>query len=162
MKIKYKGRTRLYNDLLFLGAYIEYISRATKNEQLKVIDTIGYDNLKHIFLYADVNHCLSMEQHLIEFKENYTLSNGTYDTSELVKGLLIESPSVAQSMFARMIELMGIKYEDAFDKWWELHHSWIAKYLLDFNDIVYFQPTYALVECYKKGYIDYDSLPVGF
>lgn len=56
--------TKMYNDLLFIGTYVEYISRRTKNHQVVVMDRIGYD-------YADIDHCLFMLQHLGEFQENH-------------------------------------------------------------------------------------------
>lgn len=86
--------TKMYNDLLFIGTYVEYISRRTKNHQVVVMDRIGYEGLKHVYDYADIDHCLFMLQHLGEFQEKYNLPTGDYDTSELTRGLPIESPSV--------------------------------------------------------------------
>lgn len=119
--------TKLYNDLLFIGTYVEYISRRTKNHQVVVMDRIGYD-------YADIDHCLFMLQHLGEFQEKYNLPTGDYDTSELTRGLPIESPSVGEKMIASMIEEMGVLPDKAFDKF--------------------------LVHCYETGTIDWRNLPV--
>lgn len=118
--------TKMYNDLLFIGTHVEYISRRTKNHQVVVIDRIGYEELKHVYDYADIDHCLFMLQHLGEFQEKYNLPTGDYDTSELTKGLPIESPSVGEKMIASMIEEMGVLPDKAFDKFWEIHHSWFA------------------------------------
>lgn len=41
--------TKMYNDLLFIGTYVEYISRRTKNHQVVVMDRIGYEGLKHVY-----------------------------------------------------------------------------------------------------------------
>lgn len=115
----------MYNDLLFIGTYVEYISRRTKNHQVVVMDRIGYEGLKHVY-----DHCLFMLQHLGEFQEKYNLPTGDYDTSELTRGLPIESPSVGE----KMIEEMGVLPDKAFDKF--------------------------LVHCYETGTIDWRNLPV--
>lgn len=114
--------TKMYNDLLFIGTYVEYISRRTTNHQVVVMDRIGYD-------YADIDHCLFMLQHLGEFQEKYNLPTGDYDTSELTRGLPIESPSVGEEM--------GVLPDKAFDKFWEIHHSWFARDLLDYSKALY-------------------------
>lgn len=110
--------TKMYNDLLFIGTSVEYISRRTKNHQVVVMDRIGYEGLKHVYDYADINHCLFM------------------------------------------LEEMGVLPDKAFDKFWEIHHSWFAGDLLDYSKALYFQPVKFLVHCYETGTIDWRNLPV--
>ena len=158
--IVYKGITKMYNDLLFIGAYVEYISRATKNKQVTVMDRAGCDDLKHIYDCADANHCLPLAQHLAEYQQKYHLPLGNHDTSSLVKDLPIESPIVGEQMIASMIEEMGVIPSKAFDKFWEIHHSEFASDLLDYSKALYFQPVQYLVYCYKTGSVDWENLPV--
>lgn len=101
-----------------------------------------------------------MLQHLGEFQEKYNLPTGDYDTSKLTRGLPIESPSVGEKMIASMIEEMGVLPDKAFDKFWEIHHSWFARDLLDYSKALYFQPVKFLVHCYETGTIDWRNLPV--
>lgn len=53
-----------------------------------------------------------------------------------------------------MIEEMGVLPDKAFDKFWEIHHSWFARDLLDYSKALYFQPVKFLVHCYETGTID--------
>lgn len=96
----------------------------------------------------------------MSFRRSITYRPGDYDTSELTRGLPIESPSVGEKMIASMIEEMGVLPDKAFDKFWEIHHSWFAEDLLDYSKALYFQPVKFLVHCYETGTIDWRNLPV--
>lgn len=85
---------------------LEHMSSISPGEPR--IIRIGYEGLKHVYDYADIDHCLFMLQHLGEFQEKYNLPTGDYDTSELTRGLPIESPSVG--------EKMRVLPDKAFDK----------------------------------------------
>lgn len=156
---KYTGRTRIYNDILFIATYIEYLSRELKTKQVDIADTIGFDTLKHTYEYADVNHCLPYEQHLWEFQQEYHLPIGTYDMSESYKGLSVESPSRAASPFARIIDELTCDYDEAFVLYWDLLHGWICKWLTDWDRDFYRQPVGFHLHCLKQGYVDIDDYP---
>lgn len=51
--------TKIYNDLLFIGTYVEYISRRTKNHQVVVMDRIGYEDLNtYMITQISITACL--------------------------------------------------------------------------------------------------------
>ena len=150
--VKFVGRTELYNDTLFVATYVEYISRATKTRHVDLVDYIGYEHLKHIYNCAEVNHCLPLEQHLCEFRETYPdFKDGSYDVSDIVKGLSIESPSRAASPFARLVELLTNDHDKAFDTLWTLYHRWIADALTDWKLGFYMQPPQYHLQCLQDG-----------
>lgn len=45
----YVGRSKMYNYILFVTTYIEYLSREAKTKHDEFIDYIGYDELKHVY-----------------------------------------------------------------------------------------------------------------
>ena len=102
---------------------------------------------------------MSLEQHLYEFKRDYKLEEGKYDISDYIKWLSIESPSLSASPVAKMVDDLETDYNKAFDRFWEIHHSWFADLLFDWNNDLYRQPCKFLLYCYKNGYVDYDEYP---
>lgn len=150
--VRFVGRTELYNDILFVATYVEYISRATKTKHVDLVDYIGYPRLKHIYEYADVNHCLTLDQHLCEFREAYPdFQDGSYDVSEAIKGLSVESPSRAASPFARLVELLTSDRDEAIHTLWALYHRWIADALTDWKLGFYRQPPQYHLQCLRDG-----------
>lgn len=155
----YTGRTRIYNDILFVATYIEYISRELKIRQVEVADCVGFDALRHTYNYADVNHCLPLEQHLYEFQQEHHLPVGSYDMSESYKGLSVESPSRAASPFARIVDALTTDYDEAFRLYWDLLHSWICEWLTNWDLDFYRQPVEFHLHCLKQGFVDIDDYP---
>lgn len=157
--ISYRGRTKIHNDILFIGTYVEYISRALKRKQVDIIDTVGYDRMKLLYKCADACHCVSMGEHLYDFQQEYNLTEGDYDMSKWYTGKSIELCSVAASPFARIVEDVTTDEDEAFEKFWELHHSWFADEFFSYWTALYRQPTGFLHHCLKLGYVDYEDLP---
>lgn len=137
-RVRFVGRTELYNDILFVATYVEYISRATKTKHVDLVDYIGYPRLKCIYEYADVNHCLTLDQHLCEFREAYpNFKDGSYDVSEPIRGL--------------SVELLTSDRDEAIHTLWALYHRWIADALTDWKLGFYRQPPQYHLQCLRDG-----------
>lgn len=67
------------NDLFYTCSLIEYISRKTLNRNSTIVNNLGIDGVGWIYLNAEVNHCLSLEQVANEVIEEYKIENGQVD-----------------------------------------------------------------------------------
>ena len=63
------------NNLFYICSLLESISRKTGLKKKEIIDKIGLKQLKHLYNYADVNHCLPILQVTEEVKRNWYFSN---------------------------------------------------------------------------------------
>lgn len=148
------------NDIMFIGSLVEFISRKTKNRQAVVADIIGYDRLKHIYDYADVNHCLSMEDLYSELCEDITFPIGKYDMSKSYNERSIKNIYLAAKPIAFMTTDMKLNHAEAFNKYWEIIHAeWFTKYLFNWDIELYRQPSYFLVYCYENHVVNIDDFP---
>ena len=69
-----------YNDVYYVAALIEYVSRKTKNRRRYVVKKIGMEGIRHLLEDANANHCLSIGQVSEEVVEDYGIEMGEFDS----------------------------------------------------------------------------------
>lgn len=143
----------LYNDLKYLCGLIEFIARETSSKRSDVMDMIGKKFLYHIFENAGAYHCLTLDRVFIEITDEVKILTGNYQfDSGMVDGKLVKSVFVAGSTVPRMVLELGITdYDKAFDKMWEIYHSWMEDGLFDFGSDEYWQSPQYHVACLEDG-----------
>lgn len=60
---------KIKNDVFFVCTIIEYLGRYTFNHRGDIVRMLGIERIKHQLDYADVNHCLDIEQVAVELIE---------------------------------------------------------------------------------------------
>lgn len=131
------------NNLFYLCSLLESISRQTGLKKQDIIDKIGLKQLKHLYNYADVNHCLPLKQvteeviennHLIKKAPNQEKNISVWDSGKVYQRLIVD-----------------ISNEDNwFDRLVEVYHSWICDYLDNTDLPIYWQPRSYIKECYLQ------------
>ena len=113
------------NNLFYICSLLESISRKTGLKKKEIIDKIGLKQLKHLYNYADVNHCLP----ILQVTEEVIESNG-----KVYQRLIIDISDDS----------------NWFDKLIEVYHSWICDYLDNTELPIYWQPRSYIRECYLE------------
>ena len=140
--------TKTSNNLYYTCSLIEYIGRKTKNSRSVVVDALGEKYLKHIFNYADVFHCEQIEEVADRFIEVCHIQIGDFDNVAACK---YDVPSYWDigAVYARLIE--GLAMNEIISKLIEVYHSWIAKYIDNYNIAVYYMTPQYLQLSYEEG-----------
>ena len=50
------------NDLFYICSLIESVSRKSGNSKADIVDTLGEKKLRRLYRFANINHCLPIEQ----------------------------------------------------------------------------------------------------
>ena len=137
------------NDLFYVCALIEYISRATKNHRGYVVEKLGHNGIIRQLKDAPVNHCLSFEQVCDEIVEQYEVMTGTFDT---VSKCRYKVPSYTDigKLYAIIIEsCMG--NEDVATVIEDVFSSFISDEISKFDTDLYYQNPDYIKESYLAG-----------
>ena len=139
------------NNLFFTCSLIEYIGRLKKQRRSQIADYLGRENIKRIYKYADVFHCEPIEEVAIEFIERCGIDEGVFDNVSTCKYTVPDYWDIGE-VYERLIEDI---YNDGEIETgiWEIYHSWIEKYISDYNTDFYYQSRDYIAACYKEGEI---------
>lgn len=121
-----------YEDIMYAAAILEKVARETKNTRKVIAEYVGISNINHLAEYADVNHCLSMEQVAAEIIEDNNIIEGNFDDVSTCEYTV---PSVIDigKVYARLVEdteTDTAKYPQAL---YNILTSDIAEKISDFN-----------------------------
>ena len=137
------------DNLFFVCALIEYVSRQTKNHRHVVVDCLGAEGLTRELRHADVNHCLSMEQVADEWIEDYQIPTGNFDN---VAECHYTVPSV--TAIGRLYQRLILDVQHAqplVDTVQAVFFSFIMDEINYFNSNVYYQNPDYLRCSYEAG-----------
>lgn len=137
------------NRLFFTCSLVEYIGRSVKRTRQEVVDSLTKDRIIRIYEYADVFHCEPIEKVAFEFIEESQIQQGNFDNVKDCKYTVPDYWDIGE-VYERLIE---DSYEDEkiIEGIWEVYHSWIDKYISDYNTDFYYQSRDYISACYKEG-----------
>ena len=134
------------NDIFYVCSLIESIARSTGLNKGQIIDTIGQQGIKHLYKYANVNHCLPIQQVTDEVMEQYHFNekvnhhdykNSIWDVGKIYQRLIVD------------ISDENTWINNLFD----VYHSFITVYIDDERKPIYWQSRSYIKECYLQGEI---------
>lgn len=137
------------NDLLYVCTLIEYIGRDTKNHRKDVVNAIGVPQINRLLQYADVNHCLDMQQVADEVIEESGLGKGEFDT---VSECRYKVPSVASigKVYQRLVA--DVKGEEDWPQTiYNVFGSYLSDEISNFNGSVFYSNPEYLKYSYQEG-----------
>lgn len=149
------------NDLYFLCSMIEYVGRETNNKRKDIVNKIGFNNLKHEYSCACVNHCLPVEQICSEWIESYNITNGSFNNIENIKD--IELPDfwgIGDVYMSLILNTLAYEYtgkdaetnsdpDSLIKQLIEVYNSFITEVMDNYNNLFYTEcPMYHYC-CYK-------------
>lgn len=135
------------NSLFYTCSMIASVAKTTGLKKREVVKYIGTSGIQHIYKFADVFHCQSLEQSTDEIIEIYHIPHQDKE-SENNNLNVWDSGEVYQ----RLIEDISNE-ENWVDKLTEVYSSWLCEYLDDRNLPIYWQPRSYIKECYLQGKI---------
>lgn len=140
------------DNIYFVCCVIEVIGRMTKNHRHDVTIYIR-DGLTHELEYADITHCLPIEQVAEEWIENYNIPEGVYDT---LSGNEYETPSALSigRLYQNLVLSTSASQKEPAKAIEAVFSSPIIDNITDFDSGVYYRSPSYLQHCYEKGTLE--------
>lgn len=137
------------NAVIFVCSLIEAIGRKSKNHRANIVQAMGINGISHQLRFADVNHCLPIDQVADEVIEEYQISDGNFDT---VSNCKYKVPSVTAigKTYANVIAEVSHS-EDEARTIQNVFSSFLSDAVSNFNAATYYQNPSYLAECYREG-----------
>lgn len=139
------------NDFFYVCSLIEYTARKTLNKRRVIVNALGKQGITKQLKDANVNHCLSFEQVSDELIEDYSISNGSFDTITNCKYSIPSFMDIGK-LYTIMIENISIPGQE-IDELIALFNSFISDEISNFKTGVYYENPSYLQESYKAGYL---------
>lgn len=134
------------NDIFYVCSLIESISRTTGLNKSHIVDTLGEKEIKHLYKFADVNHCLPIQQVTEEVMNEYHLKSTV--KKKVYKNSIWDLGKVYQRL------IVDVSDENNWiNKMIEIYHSFICNYIDNEEKPIYWQPRSYIRECYLQGKI---------
>lgn len=116
-----------------------------------MLDYLGEKDVARIYKYADVFHCEPIEKAADDFIQRNRIPAGTFDNISSCRYDVPDYWDIGE-VFERLIKDV-CEENDVITGIFEVHHSWMAKRILNFNSDLYYQSREYIAVCYKEGKI---------
>lgn len=141
------------NDLFFVCSMIEKVARESKQKQSYIINTVGKDNIRRLYKYADVFHCENPDKVSYEIIEKNNIEMGNYDKISCLKYKIPTYWEIGE-IYSRLI--INVNKNDIIDTLFEVYNSWIEKIMDNYNSSFYYESPEYHVACYEEGRVLFD------
>ena len=138
------------DDLFFLCTVIEYVARQTHNHVRDIVNKLSDDDIVHQLRVASVNHCLPMEQICDEWKEDYNISEGSFDNVSSCR-YAVPSVTAIGRVYQRLI--LDVMKENVIETLRKVYNSFISDEISDYNSSFYYSNPDYLKCSYEDGYV---------
>lgn len=139
------------NDLFYVCALIEYISRSTNNRRGDVIKKIGKKGLEKLMHDAQMDHCLSFEEVSDEVIAYFTIENGDFKPEEGSPYTIPGFQDIGK-LYAIIIEDLAESGREV-DEMIRVFTSFMSDAISNFRSDLYYQNPDYLECCIKEGYL---------
>ena len=140
---------KLKNDLLYVCMLIEHIGRDTKNHRRDVVAAIGVKQIDRLLQYADINHCLDMQQVADEIIADSGLVTGSFDSVSECKYKVPSVTSIGKVYQRLVADVKG--EEDWAQTIYNVFDSFLSDEISNFNgSIFYSNPEYLKYSYHEK------------
>ncbi|MDR1925196.1 MAG: hypothetical protein LBQ66_12565 [Planctomycetaceae bacterium] len=139
------------NDLFFVCSLIESVARKTKNMRKDIVNKLGLATIRHYLELADVYHCESMDNLVLELVEKCSIATGTFDNVADCR-YRVPTPFDIGKVYKRLIVSVAQNKNFAFsDALMDVYNSWISPKIDDYNSSMYFENPDYLFQSYLAG-----------
>lgn len=135
--------------VFFVCSLIEYIGRKSKNHRATIVQAIGEEGIEHHLKYADVNHCLPLEQVADDVIKQFGITDGTFDTVAACK-YKVPSVTAIGKTYANLVLDVSEK-EPCSKTIMNVFSSFLSDAISNFNASTYYQNGSYLAESYRAG-----------
>lgn len=144
-------------DLMFACGFIEYIGRQRNLPRNEVVNLLGEKNLRHLYDFAHVFHCLPLDRCLGEWEEMVVVfPQGNFINYEKANFRIPDEFEIGRT-YARIIQGLGLEPAKGII---EIYNSKLARLIDDYDTyLAHLDPEY-LVASYKEGALLNEGIPV--
>lgn len=141
------------DDLYFLCYMTERVARKLRQKNSYVVNAIGREELTRLICLANVLHCENPEKIENEWIEEYDLTNGTFDVSDVDHDLVDNIPSATQmgKVYKRLILDTLLPDEDYVQGMLRVYNDDICEIIDNYNASAYYEPSYVIARAYNNG-----------
>lgn len=141
------------NDLYFICYMIERVARRLHQRNRYVVNAIGKEALEHLISVANVLHCENPLQVEDDWIEEYDLSEGDFDITEVDKNLVDKIPSALEmgKVYQRLIVDTASSEEDYVDGIIRVYNNDICDTIDNYNCSAFYEPSYVIARAYQNG-----------
>ncbi len=137
--------------LFFTCSLIEFIGRTTKNKRQDIVDCLSTEDVTRIYQYADIFHCEPIEKVADDFIQRNHILTGSFDNIASCKYTVPDYWDIGE-VFERLIE-DTFEVNDVIEGIFEVYHSWITDYIMNFNLDLFYQSRDYIAAGYKEWQI---------
>lgn len=127
------------DNIYFAATVIEIAARETKNTRRYVAEKLGVDGISQIYQFAEVSHCLSIEQNCDELIRDFGLTPGTFNPEAKVSNP--PSPFNIAQNYAWMVEDLQPDPDKYPETLYEILVSKISDWMTLYDNAFYYSPT---------------------
>lgn len=122
-------------------------------ERKYVVNSIPKDEWERLISLANVLHCENPLKIEAEWIEEYKLTKGHFDITDVDLELVDEIPSETQmgKVYTRLILSTLQPGEDYIDGMIRIYNDEICEVIDNYNSSAYYEPSYAITRAYNNG-----------
>jgi len=140
-------RDPFVDNIFFTATLIELVARKTQNTRRYVAEKLGMDGIAKVYQFADVNHCLSMDQNCDELIRTYGLMPGTFAPEKDAE--TVPSPFAIGQNYAWMVQDLQPDPNKYPETLYNILTSKISEWMTFYDNAFYYSPVDYLVGAYK-------------
>lgn len=141
------------NDLYFLCYMVERVARKLHRKNKYVVNSIPKDEWERLISLANVLHSENPLKIEAEWIEEYKLTKGNFDITDVDLELVDKIPSETQmgKVYTRLILSTLQPGEDYIDGMIRIYNDEICQVIDNYNSSAYYEPSYVITRAYNNG-----------
>ena len=141
------------NDLYFFFYLVERVARKLHQKNKYVVNSIPKEEWERLFSLANVLHCDNPLKIEAEWIEEYKLTTGNFDITDVDLELVDKIPSETQmgKVYTRLILSTLQPEEDYIDGMIRVYNDEICNTIDNYNSSAYYEPSYVITRAYNNG-----------
>lgn len=153
MNIYFPDEEITSNDLYFVCYMIERVARKIHRHNREVVNAIGKKEFAHLLSVANVLHSENPLQVEDDWVENYNLTEGDFDITDIDHELagIIPSPTQMGKVYQRLISDTEVPGEDYADGIIRVYNNQLCEIIDNYNSSAFYEPSYIIARAYNEG-----------
>jgi len=142
------------NDLFFVCALIDYISRKTKNRRRDVVNQLGRKTVNKIYHLADVYHSDNIDRVSDDFIKEAKILEGDFDNIKEAKFNIPTHWDMGKIYKRLILGASRQKNADIIDTLINVYNSFVSDKIDDYNSSFYYDAPQNILNAYLTGIIE--------
>ena len=132
---------------------VERVARKLHQKNKYVVNSIPKEEWERLFSLANVLHCDNPLKIEAEWIEEYKLTTGNFDITDVDLELVDKIPSETQmgKVYTRLILSTLQPEEDYIDGMIRVYNDEICNTIDNYNSSAYYEPSYVISRAYNNG-----------